>query len=451
MLKRTLSLSSLVLLVVTAACGGSSSPVAPGSSTSGGASITGNILGGGSSAMTSSSGGSAINGLTVTVTGTSIKSSVDATGRFRLDGVPSGDLQLQFSGPVTATIPVSQVQPAETITLVLSLSSSTVTLESQQRSTAGEEQLEGRVESLPPNMAAGAVKVSGRTVTTDSSTTIRQGGSTRTFADLQIGFRVHVKGRTSGANLLATSIEIQNTDTTLPVNVNGVIDTVTGTAASFQFKIGSRIIRGDALTVFFGDGDSPKTFADLTDGDRVEVKGLQRDGYVYAVRIHINGEDDDDDEDDDDEQDSSASIHGKVNALSGTPPSLVMTVGTTIVRTTSDTEVKRRGDVQTLAEIKLGQDVHVIGVRQPDGSLIARRIELRDDAPGAEVEIEGSVGGLSGTCPAISFKINGYSVQASAATVFEGITCAAIKSGTKVTAKGTSGPGGVILATRVKG
>ena len=449
MLKRTLFLSSLVLLVVATACGGSSSPVAPGSSTSGGATITGSVLGAGSSAMTSSSGGSAINGLIVTVAGTSIKSSVDATGRFRLDGVPSGDLQLQFSGPVTATITVSQVQPAETITLVLSLSSSTVTLESQQRATAGDEQIEGRVESLPPNMAAGSVKVSGRTVTTDSSTIIRQGGSTRTFADLQIGFRVHVKGRTSGANLLATSIEIQNTDTTIPVNVNGVIDSVTGSAANFQFKIGSRIIKGDALTVFFGDGDSPKTFADLTDGDRVEVKGLQRDGYVYAVRIHINGEDDEDD--DDDEQDSSASIHGKVNALSGTPPSLVMTVGTTIVRTTSDTEVKRRGDVQTLAEIKLGQDVHVVGVRQPDGSLIARLIELNDDAPGAEVEIEGSVGGLTGTCPAISFKINGYSIQTSATTVFEGITCAAVKSGTKVTAKGTSGPGGVILATRVKG
>ena len=448
MLKRTLFLSSLVLLVVATACGGSSSPVAPGSSTSGGASITGSVLGAGSSAMTSSTGGSAINGLIVTVAGTSNKSSVDATGRFRLDGVPSGDLQLQFSGPVTATIPVSQVQPAETITLVLSLSSSTVTLESQQRSTASDEQVEGRVESLPPNMAAGSVKVSGRTVTTDSSTIIRQGGATRTFADLQIGFRVHVKGRTSGANLLATSIEIQNTDTTIPVNVNGVIDTVTGAAGNFQFQIGSRIIRGDALTVFFGDGDSPKTFADLTDGDRVEVKGLQRDGHVYAVRIHINGEDD---EDDDDDQDSSASIHGKVNALSGTPPSLVLTVGTTIVRTTSDTEVKRRGDVQTLAEIKLGQDVHVIGVRQPDGSLVARRIELNDDAPGAEVEIEGSVGSLTGTCPAISFKINGYSIQTSATTVFEGITCAAVKSGTKVTAKGTSGPGGVILATRVKG
>ena len=399
--------------------------------------------------MTSSSTGSAINGLVVTVAGTGLKSSIDAAGRFRLDGVPNGDLQLQFTGPVTATIPVPQVQPAETITLVLSLSTTTVTLESQLRSGAGEEQVEGRIESLPPTMPAGSLKVAGRTVTTDASTIIRNSGGAAAFAALEIGFRVHVKGRTSGNNILATSVEIQNTNTTIPVNVNGVIDTLSGSAATFQFKVGSRIVKGDAFTIFFGDGNAARTFADLTDGDRVEVKGLQRDGYVYAERIHINGADDDDDDDDD--QDSSASIHGKVNALSGASPSLLLTVGTTIVRTTSDTEVKRRGDVQTLAAIRLGQDVHVIGTRQPDGSLIARRIELNDDAPGAEVEIEGSAGGVAGTCPAITFKVNGYSIQTSATTVFEGITCAAIKGGSKLNAKGTSGPNGVILATRVKG
>lgn len=382
MSNRNLLLSAVLLMTVAAACGGSgSSPVAPAApasvapSASAAASISGSVLSGASSATTSSNTGNAINGLVVTVAGTNIKSSTDAAGRFRLDGVPTGNIQLQFTGPITATIPVAQVQPNETITLVLRLTPITVTLESQQRS--------------------------------------------------------------SGNSIVS-------------LNVNGVIDSLEGTAASFQFRIGSRVVKGDALTAFFGDGDTPDTFADLANGDRVEVKGAQRDGYVYAERIHINGVEDDD-QDDHDEQDSSASIHGTVNALSGTPPSLVLTVGTTIVRTNSDTEVKRRGDVQTLAEVRLGQDVHVIGVRQPDGSLIARRIELNADAPGAEVEVEGSAGGVTGTCPAIAFKINGYLVQTSATTVFENVTCASMKGGTKVTAKGTSGPGGLILATRIKG
>ena len=49
-------------------------------------------------------------------------------------------------------------------------------------------------------------------------------------------------------------------------------------------------------------------------------------------------------------QDSSASIHGTLNALTGSTPNFVLTVGTTTVRTSSSTEVKRRGDVQTLGD-----------------------------------------------------------------------------------------------------
>src|SRR4029434_8233048 len=99
----------------------------------------------------------------------------------------------------------------------------------------------------------------------------------------------------------------------------------------FQFKIGSRVVKGDANTTFFGDGDKPDTFADLEDGARVEVKGQQRDGFVYAVRIHIN--DGDDDDDDNPRDDESASIHGTLKTIGGAIPALVLTVDTTTVRT----------------------------------------------------------------------------------------------------------------------
>jgi hypothetical protein len=370
-----------------------------------GATISGSVQSGGSSSLTSAGSGSAMPGLVVTIAGTGISSGLDAAGRFTLNGVPSGDVQLQFSGSVTATLPLAQIKPAEKITLVLAVSTTTVTLESQSRSGAGQEQLEGRVESLPPTMLPGSLKVAGRTVTTDSSTQIRQAGTPMTFDDLEIGYRVHVTGTASGASLLASFIEIQNTITTIPVNVNGVVDDLTRSAAGFEFEIGSRLIKGDANTAFFGDGDNADTFSDLEDGVRVEVKGLQRDGFVYAQRIHIKGGDDEDDD-----QESSASIHGTLTAITGSATAPTLTVGGTTVRTTSSTEVTRRGDVQTLTELKVGQDLHVIGVRQSDGSIDARRIEINDDATGGEFEIEGSAGGVSGTCPALSFSINGFSI-----------------------------------------
>lgn len=369
MIKRFIAIT---LLVITAACGGSSSPTEPGSTSGGsGASITGTVSG--ASSALSARSTNAIPGLVVTVVGTSISSTVDAAGKFTLTGVPSGDIQLQFSGPISATITISNVQASEKITLVIAVSGSTVTVQAQTRTTGREEQLEGLVEAVSPS--TGSLKVAGRDVMTDASTEIREGNTSRVLGDLKIGYRVHVKGQTSGSALLASTIFLQSTN--------------------------------------------------------------------------IPGEDETDD-DDDDEQDRSASIHGVLTAMSGSVPSLTLTVGGTTVRTSGSTEVKRRGDTQTLNELRVGMDLHVIGTRQSDGSLDARRIEIRDDATGAEVEIAGSAGGVSGSCPALSFGINGYSIRTNASTAFEGITCAALKSGTKVIVNGISQADNSVVATKVR-
>ena len=150
--------------------------------------------------------------------------------------------------------------------VVVAVAGATASVESAVRSGSGEAQLEGRVESLPPTMPALTFKGAGRSVRTDASTVFTDGGQARTFTDLRIGMRVHAKGSLAGDTFTAARVELQNSNTALPVNVNGTIDTVTGTAGAFQFNIGSRRIRGDAQTVFFGDGDRPDSFASLKEG-----------------------------------------------------------------------------------------------------------------------------------------------------------------------------------------
>ena len=444
---------TLVMAVLAAACGGKggSSPTAPtgNGSSSASAVITGSVQGT-AGAFTAAGFGAAITGVTVTVVGTNISATVDAAGRFTLTNVPTGTVQLQLTGGgANATVTISTVEASQTIDVVLAVAGTSASLESEVRSGAGEAQLEGRVESLPPTMPALTFKSAGRTVKTDSSTRFVDGSQTRSFADLQIGMRIHAKGTLAGDSFTATTVEMQNSNVTVPVEVNGVIDSVSGTASAFQFKIGSRVIKGDNLTGFFGDGDKPDTFSNLKDGVRVEVKGQQRDGFVYATRIHIN-DDNGDDNGDDGGQDDSASIHGTLTAMSGSKPALTLTVGGTTVRTSSSTEVKRRGDVQSLDTLKVGQSLHVVGDRQPDGSINARKIEIDDDAPGGEFEIEGSMGGLQGTCPSIRFGVNGFSVSTSASTTFEDGTCSSLKNGAKVNVKGTRNADGSVAATRVK-
>jgi hypothetical protein len=439
---RTLVLHALLFATVTAACGGSASPTQPGSNspgTSTGASITGTVRSGASSALTSAGSGDAMPGLIVTVTGTTITSGLDATGRFTLPNVPAGDVQLQFSGPANASLSVSQVKPGETIDLVLSVSTSSAVVESQFRATAGDEQLEGRIESLPPTMPLRSLKVGGRTVTTDDNTQFRQGNIVRTFGDLEVGYRVHVKGRTSNGSMLASSLEIQNVNTTLPVNINGVVSAMSGGSSNFQFEVGGRLVKGDSNTEFFGGS----SFSRLQNGARVEVKGQQRDGFVYAERIHVNTDGDDQ------PQDESASIHGKILSIGGAVPTLTLNVGGTTVRTDGGTVVRRRGDVQTLDTLRTDMDVHVVGVRRADGSLDARMIQINDDEVGGEFEIEGSIGGLSGSCPSVSFKVNGYSVTTTGTTMFDA-PCASLRGGMKVKVNGIKQADDSVRATRIR-
>ena len=121
----------------------------------------------------------------------------------------------------------------------------------------------------------------------------------------------------------------------------------------------------------------------------------------------------------------------------------------------SATEVQRRGDVQTLAALAVGQTIHAVGTRQADGTLVAKKLQIKDDEPEGAFVIEGSLGGLKGTCPVINFGVNGYTVKTSAATKYypdvpaPGAKCEDLKSGTKVEVEGKRQSDGSVLAEKV--
>src|SRR5512141_2163707 len=147
---KTLTIA-FVISVIAAACGGSKSPVAPTGSdgTPGGttAVISGSVQGS-QSGLTAASFGNAITGLTVSVVGTSLSSGLDATGRFTLTGVPVGDVQLRFTGTgIDSTLSVMSVQPSQTITLVVAVTVSAASIETELRTGTGEDELEARIES----------------------------------------------------------------------------------------------------------------------------------------------------------------------------------------------------------------------------------------------------------------------------------------------------------------
>ena len=435
---RRLFLCLIPIVSLAAACSDSRSPESP-SPIPGSALITG-VVSGGASGASSPFGDASGAGFKVSVAGTNLEAVADAAGRFALQGVPPGDVRLQFASPsATATIDVPNVRESEAIALNVLVTPEAAVVESQQRSLGNDTELEGRVEQLPPPLPANTLVVAGVTVLTNASTQFVLNGSPASFSDLQIGYRVHVKGNANPMGLLALLITIQNTNPDLPVNLNGIVEDFTGNASAFEFEIDGRLIKGDDTTEFFGGS----VFADLDDGVRAEVKGQQRNGFVQAIRIHVNKEDGGGGG-----GTESASIEGLLTAISGSPP--VLTVAGVTVRTNAETVVRRGGDTQPLSALDLQMTVHVVGDRQPNGSIDARMVQIKGDAPGGKFQISGSAGGVTGTCPALTFGVNGYDIVTDAATSFSPPPgCSALKSGSKVTVNGIVQANGTVKATSV--
>jgi len=411
------------------------------------------------------SAGQPLAAMSAQVVGTSISSAVAAGGGFSLDNVPAGVVQLRFVGSgVDASVALNPVQAGDVVSVLVGVSGSTATIQSESRNAGGKVELEGRIESLPPTQAEKTLIVAGRTVTTTAQTVIRDGNNaTKAFGDLEIGQRVHVKGTlvtTPTSAIEADSIVIQNTNTWIPVNVNGIVEVLNTTTPpegfTFVFQIGSRVIQGDVDTRFYGDNDVPLTLADLKNGQRVEVKGELRDNFVYAVRIHINGM-----TSPEPPQDDSASVEGRLESINGTKPNLTLVIkgkadgmtAETTVTTTTATVVRRRGDVQTLDALAVGQTVHAVGTRMADKSIVAQMLQIKDDEPDGAFVIEGSLGGLKGTCPTISFGVNGYNVKTTLADTKyypePSAKCEDLKSGSKVEVEGTRQADGTVLALKV--
>jgi hypothetical protein len=260
--------------------------------------------------------------------------------------------------------------------------------------------------------------------------------------------------------IAADSVLIQNTNTWIPANVNGIVEVLNTPPPSdgfdFMFQIGSRVIQGDGETTFYGDNEVPRTEEDLANGQRVEVKGELRDGFIYAVRIHINGLSGVPNP----PQDDSASVEGTLTEdPTGTEPTLTLLLdtkfGLVTVTTTSATVVQRRGSLVSLAALDKGQTIHAVGTRLSSGTIEARMLQIKDDEPDGAFVIEGSIGGLSGSClTSRKFGINGYSIFTSTVdpvTTYSptSMTCDDLKNGMKVGVEGYRQADGTVKASKV--
>ncbi len=116
----------------------------------------------------------------------------------------------------------------------------------------------------------------------------------------------------------------------------------------------------------------------------------------------------------------------------------------------------RHGDTRfNLADLKVGQRVHVKGTTS-GSTIVASEVMLQDENPKppdkgeAEAEAEGTVSGLGGTCPSLTFTVHSTRVSTSASTQFLKGTCGQLTNGTKVEVDGARQSDGSITAAKVQ-
>jgi hypothetical protein len=258
---------------------------------------------------------------------------------------------------------------------------------------------------------------------------------------------IHVVVSTNGSTL---SLESDRRSFGKEVQLEGLVGALPPTTPAGSLFVAGELVTTTPDTRYFFHGEAG-AFTDLALGFRVHVKGQSVTGSLQAVTIIIqstNLQNDEDEELDDEQQDESASIEGLLATIGGAGASLNLLVGNTTVHTDASTRVQRKGDTQDLDVLVVGMRLHVVGTRQPDGSILARKIQIKGDAVGSAVEIEGSLGGVKGTCPSLTFSVNGFEITTDGATSFSH-ACSTFKSGTKATVNGIMQADGSVKATSV--
>jgi hypothetical protein len=129
--RRSLIVASCLALVVAVGCSGG--PTAP--SGMDGATVAGNVNVNGAAALApGATNSAAASGLTVTIVGTNLSAVVEASGYFQINGVPSGNVGLQFKDAVVnATAQLSNVGDEELIEIEVQVSGTTATIVSEVR------------------------------------------------------------------------------------------------------------------------------------------------------------------------------------------------------------------------------------------------------------------------------------------------------------------------------
>ena len=251
-----------------------------------------------------------------------------------------------------------------------------------------------------------------------------------------------ITGRVSGLSGLPATANTfgARATTSLRVTIAGT-DISTTVDGSGQFTL-TGVPPGTVTLQFSGPGVSATiTLTGVTAGDRihVEVTLTNSGARVDSESRHRD--------------DNGREIEGHITAINATARTIQ--VGGTTINVPESAKIHSGTKVLTFADLKVGQEVEVHGAL--DGTTFkATDVAIEDDEDDNDdddrdelTEVSGTVSGLTGTCPALTFVVRDRTVKTSSATRFDD-GCATIKNTVRVEVKGQIAADGSLTASRVE-
>jgi len=220
------------------------------------------------------------------------------------------------------------------------------------------------------------VVVGGIAFITDANTVILDNNRLPiTFADLQIGMLVEIRGlRQADGSVLATNIKVEDFFND-EVEVKSVIDSL----GVDWLAVAGHIFFVDDSTVVLDNANQPITFADLMVGQIVEVRAdLRPDGTLLATRIHLE---------------DGANELEMLGVIDSLDTNSLHVAGVKFLTDANTLVLDHAGNTINFSDLTVGLLVQIKAFRQPDSSLLAVRIKI-EDSPGFS-KISGTIGTVS--------------------------------------------------------
>lgn len=192
--------------------------------------------------------------------------------------------------------------------------------------------------------------------------------------------------------------------------------------------------------------DARLPLANVVDHERIQI------------RVVLNGNDAALDAAERLEPDDRAEVRGPITSIDTT--ARTFSVGSTSVRVPAGVDIRRGAATVRFEDLREQERVQVEGASQ-GGVVVASQVELEDlpqqpepepepQPNDAQLELKGTMTGLTGGCPVVSFDLAGRNVRAAVTTVFSGGTCSDLRDGRTVEVKGPAQPDGSVAAATIK-